>query len=272
MLFSGTKAYKVMQWCLLFPKKFEVWWSKCWSVDLIASFCALAMMFDLVCVSPLKNKHKKQFYWLWNLHCTLQSHLSSLHHWNPPKKTKIKNNKNKKVSHCGSCSGCITVCPTLYTFIKTVLLKIFIAMTHWSGFKPLASATLSILDSHLTPLRYPVVGLCLGDSAALVMQDLTLHISQQFINGVDVGMTNIKPWIWAWLVVKLVRPPTLLYLCHQGQLSHLAQMRGGYSSLACSNWQGAAAALQNATACEGQDQLLCTTKERVKTSSASTPL
>ena len=66
-------------------------------------------------------------------------------------------------------------------------------MPHWSGFKPLASATLSILHSHLTPLRYPVVALCLGDSAALVMQDLTLHISQQFTNGVDVGMTNIKP-------------------------------------------------------------------------------
>lgn len=61
---------------------------------------------------------------------------------------------------------CCSVCPLVYFFFPQQLyLQMLIAVKHWSGSQPVASNTLSILD----PLRYPVVTLCLGEFAALVL-------------------------------------------------------------------------------------------------------
>ena len=44
---------------------------------------------------------------------------------------------------------CVTACHTVYTPLpKQIDLQMFIAVNHWSHVRPLASATLSILDPH----------------------------------------------------------------------------------------------------------------------------
>lgn len=81
-----------------------------------------------------------------------------------------------KVSYCASCS--VSRCVPHHTLFSTLLcLQMFIAMIPCSGSKPLAFATLSILEPHRTPLRYPA--LCHGDP---------LCPFHQFIYGVDVEM------------------------------------------------------------------------------------
>lgn len=61
----------------------------------------------------------------------------------------------------------------------------------WSGLRPLASATLSILDPHQdssqTILLFTV---CHRDAAALNLQDF--HALQQFIEEVDIGLGQLK--------------------------------------------------------------------------------
>ena len=125
-------------------------------------------------------------------------------------------------------------------------------MSHWPSLRPLASATLSILDSHRAPLRYPVIALCHGDPAALCLQDL--HV---FIDKVDVGVDQLKALslsLGGDYVVQLTSslsstPPafqlcpgeewgswqeTLLdlpQLCHQGQLSLTHVTRANSSAL-----------------------------------------
>jgi hypothetical protein len=107
---------------------------------------------------------------------------------------------------CHRVSHSITLCPHIYTSSE------FIAMSHWSGSRPLASDTPSILDPHRTPLRYPAVVLCHRDPAALDLQDWPFHEGQQLTGDVDLGWGNPKPCIWAWMVAKLVNLP---YLYHQ---------------------------------------------------------
>lgn len=52
-----------------------------------------------------------------------------------------------------------------YTVLFILLcLQIIIAMTHWSGTRPLASATLSVLEPYRS-LGYPLFGLQHGDPA-----------------------------------------------------------------------------------------------------------
>ena len=63
------------------------------------------------------------------------------------------------------------------------IFTVFTAMSHWSGSKPLASATLAIDTG--TP-GYPVAALCREDPIDLDLQDQPLHILQQFTDGVDV--------------------------------------------------------------------------------------
>jgi hypothetical protein len=58
------------------------------------------------------------------------------------KKLNQKTNKNPKPSCHGSCI--VSTCPTVYSFVQTSLL----ARSQWSGLRPLASVTLSILDPH----------------------------------------------------------------------------------------------------------------------------
>jgi hypothetical protein len=48
------------------------------------------------------------------------------------------------------------------------------------------------------------------------LQDQPLHILQQFIDGVDIGVGQLKAWIWVWVVVS---PPVLPQPHYQGQHS-----------------------------------------------------
>lgn len=60
--------------------------------------------------------------------------------------------------------------------------------------KPLAPATLSILDSHWDTSQISFYfAPCHGDPAALDLQDWPLHVLQQFIDGLDVGLGQLKP-------------------------------------------------------------------------------
>lgn len=71
-------------------------------------------------------------------------------------------------------------------------MQIFIAASHWSGLRPLASVTLSTQDHDWTPLRYLKVTLCFGDHVALVLEDQPLHALQHFINRTDIGPGQLK--------------------------------------------------------------------------------
>ena len=59
----------------------------------------------------------------------------------------------------------------------------------------------------------------------MVLQDPPIHMIQQLMNG-----------IWAWVVAGLGSPASLLCLCHQGQLSCLAQASDGAYSPKCYGW------------------------------------
>ena len=97
-----------------------------------------------------------------------------------------------------------------YTILSTLLcMQMVIAVSHWAGLRPLASAHHQFWTLPRTPLCYPAVALC--------HESLQL---QQFIGGVDAGVG--QPWIWAWVVVELSSIPALPYPHHQGELSSTA--------------------------------------------------
>jgi hypothetical protein len=69
----------------------------------------------------------------------------------------------------------------------------FIAMSHWSGSRPLASTTPSILDHHHPPLKLfsDILLLCRvrhRDPAALVLQHWLCHALQQLTDGVYIDI------------------------------------------------------------------------------------
>jgi hypothetical protein len=121
-------------------------------------------------------------------------------------KIRIKLNNNKK-SHCRNC---IPFCPK-------ELANVYVNES--SIWRPLASAILSVLDTHLLS-RYSVVVLCHGDPAALSLQDQLFCLLQQFIDGVDVGVDQLKALDLgkggSWLVQLII--------------SSLVLVRGGASS------------------------------------------
>lgn len=73
--------------------------------------------------------------------------------------------------HCGSCS--VSQGAPEYTLLFTLPgLQMFIAVTHWSGRRSLASVTLLILQPHWeTPLGHLVVVPSHEDPIALDLQD-----------------------------------------------------------------------------------------------------
>jgi hypothetical protein len=108
----------------------------------------------------------------------------------------------------------------------------FTAVSHWSGSRPLASATLSILDPHWDSSRYPVVALFHRDPAVLDMwYHQTLHMLHQFIDGVDVGVIiNSNPWIGTSVVAELISWPAL---SHPHHLTNSPALPRASSSNAC---------------------------------------
>ena len=68
-------------------------------------------------------------------------------------------------------------------------------MSYRSDSRALASTTPFILSLTGTPLGYPVLAPCHGDPAALDLQACPLHMLQQFIDKVDVGMDQLITWV-----------------------------------------------------------------------------
>lgn len=83
-------------------------------------------------------------------------------------------------------------CITQYIPLPQQLnLQMFIAVSVWSGSRPLASITPSTLNPHWAPLGYSVI-LCSGDLPALDLQDPPLHRLQQFLVGADIGVDQLR--------------------------------------------------------------------------------
>ena len=85
---------------------------------------------------------------LWILHQVLQSHLSpcpsisTLYSCNLP----LKTNKQTKQQQ-NHVAWKLQYAPQCTLLPKNLYLQMFVALSHWSSSKPLASATLSVLDS-----------------------------------------------------------------------------------------------------------------------------
>ena len=108
-------------------------------------------------------------------------------------------------------------------------------MTSWSGMGPLASNTLSILDPHWDPSQTSCIALCHGDPVLLDLEEWPLHVLQHFLDGVDVGMGQLKALDLGLIAGQpTVNSPTLMplgWLTHnQGQLYSVAQVRYGAHS------------------------------------------
>ena len=124
----------------------------------------------------------------------MQSHssphpsISVFHIASPPKENKQKHT-TKSIPHSQiTLLSCKLWCVTQYILLpKQLYLQMFIALSHWSGSRALASAIVSILDPHWTSVSYPA-SLCHRDFAGLVLQNQPLHMLQQFTDGVVVGM------------------------------------------------------------------------------------
>jgi hypothetical protein len=78
-----------------------------------------------------------------------------------------------------------------------------------------------------TPLGYPAVALCHGDPAAFVLQDQPLHVLEQFIHGVDVGVGQPKPLDLGLGGSWVGQPSSCSVLHHLGQLYSTAQWGTG---------------------------------------------
>lgn len=125
-----------------------------------------------------------------------------------PKKQKTNKQTNKHLHKSLCVSLSISVCPHIFTHSLTSLLS---AMGHCliRGLWLLVHYKYWTLTGTL--LRYPVVALCHGDPAALDLQDPPLHLPQQLIDGVDVGvggyfiLIDIWPRIWVLHSVKYLK-------------------------------------------------------------------
>jgi hypothetical protein len=92
----------------------------------------------------------------------------------------LKNRKKKNLSktfHYGNCS--IHSVPQYTSLLKHLHLQMFIAMSHWSGLRPLSSATPSIVnphwDSSRTSCRCPVSWRCWGFEFAALTLSPAVH-------------------------------------------------------------------------------------------------
>ena len=83
---------------------------------------------------------------------------------------------------------CVTVCPTVYPFVHTLLANVHTSDSLvWYE----ASGFCYSINTR-TPFGYPVVALCHGDPAALALQDQPLQTLQHFIDGADGALGLLK--------------------------------------------------------------------------------
>ena len=90
----------------------------------------------------------------------------------------------------------------------------FIAVSHWSGLRPLASATLSILDSHRDSSWLSIAVPCCGDPTVLDLRNCPLHMLQKLLDGVRIGVSQPIGLDLPWVVAKLVSRPALPHPHH----------------------------------------------------------
>lgn len=84
------------------------------------------------------------------------------------------------------CHTMFPQCTLLSTFLTNVQCR------HWSGLRPLNSATLSTLDPHRDS---PGISYCCPGSqksCSLDLKDQTLHMLQHFTDGVAIGVEQLK--------------------------------------------------------------------------------
>ena len=115
--------------------------------------------------------------------------------------------KHRKTSHHGTCA--MSQCVPQYTPLSTHLhLQMFIAMTPWSGMRPLASATLSVLEPRWNSSHVPY---CCPVSWRFYSFG-TAHTLQWFIDGVHVGVNQLKilDQVVSWSIWQLLCDPTTL--------------------------------------------------------------
>lgn len=134
------------------------------------------------------------FYWFFvsSTFCTpiplmspfLCIYLTALQPSYPPKKG-IKTISQWKLKY-------VTECHTVYPLSTHLYLQRFIAVSHWSGLRPLASATrYQYLFCPWDSSQIFCWALC-GNPAAWGLQDWPFHALQQFIPEVDLGMGQLK--------------------------------------------------------------------------------
>ena len=100
-------------------------------------------------------------------------------------------NKSRKAFHCGSSSmlQCVLESIPLSTHLYLQMLTV---MSHWAVLRPLASATPSIPDPHWDSSQMSCCCPCHGAPAALALQDWSFHLLQQIIDGIVVGVRQLK--------------------------------------------------------------------------------
>jgi hypothetical protein len=110
----------------------------------------------------------------------------------------------------------------IHPFVHTAYLRMFIAMSHsfvWfeaSGFRYTINT-----DPHRD---FSSISYCCPLSwRAYSFEPARLVLSYPLADGLDFGVRQLKPQIWAWEVAELVRLPALLQLHHQGKISSTAQ-------------------------------------------------
>ena len=89
-------------------------------------------------------------------------------------------------------------------------MQMFIAMSHWSVSRPLASATPSVLDPHWDSCQISCWCTVLRDLKALGLQGQPFML-QQFIDRADVGVGQLKALDLAWVVAELICLIALLF-------------------------------------------------------------
>jgi hypothetical protein len=175
-----------------------------------------------------------------------------------------------QTSNCGSCSAWYYVLPV--TLLSTGLhLQMFIEISHWSSLRPLASTTLSILESHLEAswISYCCFVLCRYCNFVSIGPAAPSHtpaIHRQ--SNVGEGQTQISRFLGGGCPGQSVSSPILLIwpgwaLQHSPTMQKVRVSSSALCPLGLHHWQSLqpvlycpGPSLLSATSCEGNSQHL----------------
>lgn len=101
---------------------------------------------------------------------------------------------------------CVTMHATVFC------LQMFITMGFWYGMR------LLLLYQYWNSTQIFSYGdyVCHSDPGVLHLYDWLLQVLEKFINELDIGVDNWKPWIWAWEESELVSLPAFLHPPRKG--------------------------------------------------------